>query len=212
MRAVAFAFVSLLVLSACERTDPPSCPVGQVGCECTVEGLCIEGLSCVNNECQAGITEESGTSESETTLETMTDSTSTTETSESSATESTSDGPCMAPEIECDGGCVNPLTDDLNCGECGHTCIVDGGLGGCVEGSCSPRLSECIDWENPTPCNEVCAQIGSACVANGCLGGTYVTYDVLEHCLDHNPNGASINPCTAPEAPSAGAYRCCCSQ
>ena len=199
------------VLLACESSDPPSCPVGQAGCACTMEGLCIEGLSCVDDLCQTGIAEESGSS-SETTTPETTDATGTTETSESSATESTSDGPCMAPEIECDGGCVNPFTDDLNCGECGHACIVDGGLGGCVEGSCSPRLSECIDWENPTPCNEVCAQIGSGCVENGCVGGTYVTYDVLVDCFNHESNGHVTGPCTEPGFATAGAYRCCCSQ
>ncbi len=214
MRAVFFAFVPLLGLLACESSEPPSCPVGRAGCECTVEGLCIEGLSCVDNECQAGIAEESGTSESETTLGTTTtaDATGTTETSESSETVSSSDGPCTAPEIECDGACVNPLTDDLNCGECGHACIIEGGVGACIEGSCTPRLSECIDWGNPIPCNEVCAQIEATCVATGCLGGTYVTYNIIEDCLAHDPNGVLADPCTEPDIPSNGAYRCCCSQ
>ncbi len=136
-----------------------------------------------------------------------------TETSESSETESTSDGPCTAPEIECDGGCVNPLTDDINCGECGHACIVGGGAGGCVDGSCSPRLSECVDWSNPMPCNEVCAQLGATCVVDGCpFGSTYVMYDALEDCLAHNRDGFSSSPCTEPDFVGNGAYRCCCTQ
>ncbi len=181
-----------------------------------MDGLCIEGLSCVDDVCQTAVAEESG-SASETTTPETTDSVGTTESvvtmSESSEVESTSDGPCTAPEIECNGGCVNPLTDDLNCGECGHTCIVGGGAGGCVDGICSPRLSECVEWSNPMPCNEVCAQLGAACAEYGCpFGSTYVQYDILSDCLDHNPNGYNGDPCTEPDVPSNGAYRCCCSQ
>ncbi len=45
-------------------------------------------------------------------------------------------GPCAAGKISCSGACVDPLTDDGNCGGCGLSCP-----GGCSTGECTVTLA-----------------------------------------------------------------------
>ncbi len=44
-----------------------------------------------------------------------------------------SDVTCNSPDIPCNGTCVNPLIDKMNCGYCGHKCL---GNQSCSNGSC----------------------------------------------------------------------------
>jgi len=44
-------------------------------------------------------------------------------------------GGCASSNLTCDGGaCVDPMTDEDNCGECGHSCLG----GSCKTGLCQP--------------------------------------------------------------------------
>ena len=52
---------------------------------------------------------------------------------------------CDTTWADCNGfpedGCeVNLAADELNCGECGFTCTIDGGMGVCSEGLCGEGL------------------------------------------------------------------------
>jgi hypothetical protein len=211
MRTLCLVLVPLM-LASCEPSASPSCPVGQVGCACTPDGLCIEGLSCLENVCHMEIAEESGTSDVDTTSATDGMASSSSESTASGEIDSTGEPSCQAPDIECDGVCVNPLTDNLNCGECGNMCVIEWELGGCVEGYCAPRLSDCVAWDNPIPCSEVCAQSVGSCVEMGCDGFTYYSYGSLAQCLGYAYNAVSSAPCTEPDFATNGAYRCCCAQ
>jgi hypothetical protein len=44
-------------------------------------------------------------------------------------------GGCELPMIACDGVCLDPRNDDLNCGSCQRTCFPGEG---CMNGSCNP--------------------------------------------------------------------------
>ncbi len=208
--------ISTLLLGACEQSPEP-CPVGQSGCECTVESLCIAGLSCIDDVCQTMVSDGSDSSstgvsdtDGSTNADGSTDSSSATDLTDSDS--SSTDGLCPPPQIECMGDCVNPLTDAQNCGDCGNVCIIEGEYGGCVNGECMPSLSECISWANPIACDDVCAQAGLVCAEAACQGLTYITYDVNAACVAHDPSGASADPCTEPSFVATGSYRCCCAQ
>jgi hypothetical protein len=63
------------------------------------------------------------------------------------------DPPCNDPLICCDGFCVNPQTDDDNCGECGNEC---------EEGA------HCTDGVCPDVCGETVCDVGQACCDDVC--------------------------------------------
>jgi len=44
------------------------------------------------------------------------------------------DAQCSAPSVQCGQGCVDPKTDEANCGSCGHSCVG----GGCAGATCRP--------------------------------------------------------------------------
>lgn len=63
---------------------------------------------------------------------------------------------CSAPQVECDGGCVDPSTDDKACGVCGIQC---GDGERCRDGLCECLPSRercgvaCVSWVNdPAHC------------------------------------------------------------
>ncbi|MCA9695647.1 MAG: hypothetical protein KC636_39080, partial [Myxococcales bacterium] len=62
-------------------------------------------------------------------------------------TDSDTTEPCVSPEIECDGACVDPSDDDDNCGDCGIVCGVDES---CQAGQCT---LDCGDLED---CDGAC--------------------------------------------------------
>jgi hypothetical protein len=55
---------------------------------------------------------------------------------------------CDPGFIPCDGVCVDPATDALNCGACGHACADDEI---CTAGACMPRCTAPLTW-----CTDAC--------------------------------------------------------
>lgn len=80
---------------------------------------------------------------------------------------------CAPGWIECSGECVDPKSDDWNCGECGHSCMFNPAPGqcetpppntvyGCYDGACGDL--RCKDgWAD---CNGDLAALG--CESDGC--------------------------------------------
>lgn len=86
------------------------------------------------------------------------------------------------PDLPCGG--ADLMTDNLNCGSCGHECVLnDEGTpyeaGTCNMGECGPLWSACLP-EVPTlvTCADVCEGYDRSCVAKGCSGYTGILYDV----------------------------------
>jgi hypothetical protein len=85
------------------------------------------------------------------------------------------------PDLPCGG--ADLLTDNLNCGSCGHECIVylpdtPYEAGTCNDGVCGPGWTNCQP-EGPFPnCAEICTAFGHTCVAQGCGGLTAMLYAV----------------------------------
>ena len=89
---------------------------------------------------------------------------------------------CSSGQISCNAECVDPLTNPLHCGGCGHACptgqLCSGGV--CVT-SCSPPLVACSGSCVDTQTNaDHCGRCGNACPgavnADGaCEGGVCVT-------------------------------------
>ena len=139
---------------------------------------------------------------------------------------------CSSTEIECNGECINPLTDEQNCGTCGRTCEEKLGLlieGGCSQGECLPMFSPCVsEADGFTTCDDVCAGQGEACLSEAESPYCHVVAmgwesDELEQCQVHDP-GAAIGlghiGCSDP-LPFGGScgfpdictyFACCCSQ
>lgn len=87
------------------------------------------------------------------------------------------------PDLPCGG--ADLLTDNLNCGTCGHECGLwypDTPLeaGTCVDGVCGPGWSDCLsDVSNASNCAEICALFEYSCVPNGCSGYTGAVYEIV---------------------------------
>ncbi len=90
------------------------------------------------------------------------------------------------PDLPCGG--ADLMTDNLNCGMCGHECILgypgtQYEAGSCKGGECSPgSWTDCVANSPDYPeenCAEVCAGFGWTCVPNGCAGLTGMMSDVL---------------------------------
>jgi hypothetical protein len=86
------------------------------------------------------------------------------------------------PDLPCGG--ADLMTDNLNCGTCGHECFVwyagtQYETGTCKEGNCGPVWSDCIDGPPLPNCAEVCAAFAHTCVPNGCAGLTGMMFDVI---------------------------------
>ncbi len=134
------------------------------------------------------------------------------------------------PDLPCGGADLQ--TDNLNCGECGNQCLVNG-LGeyetsGCVEGACAPTWFG-LAWPEPSTltCAEVCPMVDPAlsCHANACVGLTAMVCESVANnacavfggagppstLLDFA--GACEDPVTWPEETEFGGVRllnCCC--
>lgn len=88
------------------------------------------------------------------------------------------------PDLPCGGADLK--TDNLNCGTCGHECILwfeetQYAAGTCAGGVCGPGWSNCAPGgPNPYPnCAVVCEGLGQSCVPNGCSGYTGMLFGVL---------------------------------
>jgi hypothetical protein len=186
-------------------TDPDCIP-GELACECNM-GLCLGDLVCVDGVCL----EDGGTTSS-------TDSTG--ETMGTSGTDSTTGMECPNPnEMMCDGVCVDVVSNNDHCGGCGVVCKVhelpNPDIGVCIDGACSPTLSECVaqadGWMN---CDQICAAEGTICVEEGCNGATSYTGSLVS-CQAVSTNGLSDTPqaCGTNISWNNGTHgRCCCEQ
>jgi hypothetical protein len=64
---------------------------------------------------------------------------------------------CPAGQVRCASGCVNPTSDNNNCGSCGHTCPV---CTTCVGGMC-------FNSPSGTPCPTGTCDGNGMCVFHG---------------------------------------------
>lgn len=127
-------------------------------------------------------------------------------------------------DLPCGG--ADLLTDNLNCGACGHECglwFPDTPLeaGTCVDGECGPGWTDCVSegTNGFVNCADVCGVFGYECVPNACAGYTGVLYDVVgldDVCgplWEGRPFVAIDGGCDAP-IPWMGEYprdvMCCC--
>lgn len=165
---------------------------------------------------------EPGGEEDPTTSGEDSDSATTTEGGSEGDEETTSGLTCDEGLLECDGQCVDPLSDAAHCGGCNTTC----GEGTCDAGSCQPaECGEGLTWcDASLSCadlmndRENCGQCGRDCnaefteISEGilyphdltCTAG--VCHDGDEPCEpypDHGPCWQTEN-CNAP----AGEYQC----
>lgn len=90
---------------------------------------------------------------------------------------------CDAPTSVCDEACVDLATDPMNCGGCGHTCVIGAASAACEDGECT--LGACDrDWadcdgsvENGCETDARCesgAVCRSSCGSDGSLSCTDV--------------------------------------
>ncbi len=112
---------------------------------------------------------------------------------------------CAAPNLMCDGECIDPMTDPDNCRVCGGWCRVvrpgeNASPGECQQGICEPTFSDggCISkagvaGELMTSCADICETRGNTCVDNGCDGGTILWEPAYQECTQSfdcvNPDG-----------------------
>jgi hypothetical protein len=85
------------------------------------------------------------------------------------------------PDLPCGG--ADLMTDNFNCGTCGHEC----GLyyeetkyeaGTCTAGVCGPLWTDCRPETIYENCSEMCIAFGKTCVPNGCAGLTGILFTV----------------------------------
>jgi hypothetical protein len=82
------------------------------------------------------------------------------------------------PDLPCAD--LDFMTDDLNCGSCGHECPIlwpgtDYEAGHCLEGQCGPNWAgfyPMVPTPDPMTCDKMCGFDGKACVPGGCSGKT----------------------------------------
>jgi hypothetical protein len=129
-------------------------------------------------------------------------------------------------DLPCGG--ADLMTDNLNCGTCGHECVLSYDdtqyeAGSCNEGVCGPGgWSSCIPGGiGPVAnCSEVCLSLGRTCVANGCAGLTGMMFGVLfgQGCnaYEYTPVALLSGGCDQPIPWMMGAgenprdVQCCC--
>ena len=119
---------------------------------------------------------------------------------------------CPRPFVECDGECVDPSSDTLNCGRCGNAC---NGLH-CVDGTCqcpfgmtlcnAAGLAECSDLMtddgNCGQCTLACPT-GQHCVGGTCNGGPFYCTAVVNEsqgCTGPDPSKTFTDPVLCEQA------------
>jgi hypothetical protein len=107
------------------------------------------------------------------------------------------------PDLPCGG--ADLMTDNLNCGTCGHECVLyyaetEYEAGTCTAGVCGPGWSNCAPesdlWEN---CSDICIALGETCVSNGCAGLTGMMFT-----LNIDGGGCGVPEYTPVEIMSGG--------
>ena len=88
---------------------------------------------------------------------------------------------CAAGQLRCSGACIDPLTDEANCGACGNACT---GGGVCLGGRCTPcsrcgAVVECggdgfCGADGQVQCIPMPTSTGSCSCVNTC-GGRFAT-------------------------------------
>ena len=123
------------------------------------------------------------------------------------------------PDLPCGG--ADLMTDSLNCGTCGHECVLEYAeteyqSGTCKAGVCGPLWTNCDPGPGKT-CSEVCSLLGHTCVDYGCSGKTGMLFDVLfgNGCADFPPDVTLSGGCDEPvpwTTPALGQMMvmCCC--
>ncbi len=213
--ALRLAPLALVLLAQCNSDDGAGCNLGDLGCKCD-SGKCDEGLACSSGVCVSEtVSESSDSAESSDSQSSMT-----TETSESTDTTigATETGPaCDSPNMMCDGNCIDPLSDPSNCGDCGNVCEMALDSGGCVQGTCQPVWSACVDSSNLVLCSDVCQSQGhSGCSTAGC-GETQMSVRWWATQNDCETDmfviqGEPTDCGTLPDFAISDFYRCCCDQ
>jgi hypothetical protein len=115
--------------------------------------------------------------------------------------------------VACDGRCVDVNTDSKNCGQCGRTCTLATGQGGCAKGKCF-SLGDCFtngSFENVRTCADYCTSHKQACADHACGGQTAVGYDTAMQCALGQPSSPPISlSCTDLHDRVFNVGRCCC--
>jgi hypothetical protein len=88
------------------------------------------------------------------------------------------------PDLPCGG--ADLMTDNLNCGTCGHECVnswyreTEYEAGTCKAGVCGPASwSTCTQGDKSSPwqnCSDICTSLNRVCVPNGCAGLTGLVF------------------------------------
>jgi hypothetical protein len=128
-------------------------------------------------------------------------------------------GPCDGGLL-CGNKCVNPLTDNDNCGACAIKCDIytvgDVTMGGCKNGLCAPAYGACFTAMRPYfTCDEICAQESAKCIQAGCMGATHIEYVYETDCDSKVVSAIYTNEaCNQPSQFASGerAGRCCCAK
>jgi hypothetical protein len=145
---------------------------------------------------------------------------------------SDSSASCRDGLAACEGTCVDLMTDDENCGGCGHECMDPGYFGHCEAGSCPNALYCAARSDEIDDCDDVCESLGERCVedpsggARGCDGGFYLYTNTTEYdgaikdCEDHRDAYYAAAPCDVlipwtifvEHEVFSEAVACCCTQ
>src|SRR5580658_4680844 len=107
------------------------------------------------------------------------------------------EGGCGSGALECDGGCVTPSIDPLNCGSCGNACptAVTGSTPTCVQSVCSyecnPGLNVCGSSCVSLTTAANCGSCGAACTGTDVCASDGVYYGCATSCPPTEPTACS---------------------
>jgi hypothetical protein len=110
---------------------------------------------------------------------------------------------CLPPRMMCDGRCVDPRSDPMNCGGCGVVCGDNGPS--CVAGACM-----CASDPACAPCDATsCGACETCCPREGCMpmdefncGGCSVSCHPLDQCGQYLESGVCTLVCEEAFDPS----------
>jgi len=106
--------------------------------------------------------------------------------------------PCAAEELLCSGRCVDPKTDDANCGGCGKACT---GTAHCITGTCclpglTPCQGACVDV---TSDHDNCGKCGNVCLGDGQCSNSLCCPPAMANCggacVDLKTDGKNCGVC-----------------